>query len=441
MTRSSGPSVQSTSWPRAPFVFAGGLILAAGVASWTDSALVRLSLGQGQIDLASTTIVVPDKAPLTDREIAAARAAWRYIEGNTQAGTGLVNSVDGFASTTLWDQGSYILSLVAAARLGLVDTAELDRRAVAFIDGLTRLELYDGRLPNKVYDTQTLRMVDYANTEVVGGIGWSALDIARLLMGLRVLEKHYPQHGPAIRTALGDWDLAAMADRGELMGAEAHADGPRMVQEGRIGYEQYGARAAALWGLDVLRAMSADRIIEWARVDGVDVPRDARRAAGFGAITPTVSEPYMLLALELGFDAESATLAQAVLQAQERRFEETGHITMVSEDHLDEAPHFAYAGVIANGRPWGVVTEAGTFHDDMRTQSVKASFAWDAIAGSAYTRQAREAVIDLADPERGFPAGIYESDGRVNEIYTLNTNAIILEALHFQVFGPLWSVR
>lgn len=146
----------------------------------------------------------------------------------------------------------------------------------------------------------------------------------------------------------------------------------------------------------------------------------------------------MLTGLEIGFDAESATLARAVLNVQEERYEDTGHITMVSEDHIDQAPHLLYASVFANGRPWGVVTEDGTFHPELRTQSTKASFAWHALMPSDYTMLARNAVIDTADPVKGFPAGIYEASGEINEIYTLNTNAIILQALHYQQFGPLW---
>lgn len=428
--------------PRAPAVFAAGLLAAAGLATVLDGAAIAVSRAfQGEVDLLTD---VPDLAahvPLDVQERAAAQMAWGYIAQNTRDETGFVDAVADFPSATLWDQGSYLLGLVSAQRLGLVGPDEFDARVQRFLVSLGRLALFEDALPNKVYDTRTLAMVDYANQEVPGGIGWSALDIARLLMGLRVIEKHFPHHGPEIRQVLAGWDLAAMAQRGELIGVTREAEGPsERLQEGRIGYEQYGARAAALWGLDVVRAMSAERVVAWREIEGVEVPTDLRRAASFGAITPVLSEPYLLLALELGLDAENAVLAHRVYAAQEERFERTGLVTMVSEDHLDAAPHFAYSSVVSNGRPWAVVAEDGSFYDEMRTQSTKASFGWDAVFGTEYTALALERVIDLGSAE-GFPAGIYEATGDVNEALTLNTNAIILQALHFKEFGPLWSVR
>ncbi|MEM1303102.1 MAG: DUF3131 domain-containing protein, partial [Pseudomonadota bacterium] len=372
-------------------------------------------------------------------DAAAARAAWTYLDQNVQPDTGFVNSVDGYPSTTLWDQGSYLLGLVSAQRLGLVTEGEFETRLSQLLNSLETLPLFDGRLPNKAYNTATLAMVNYANEDAPGGIGWSALDIARFLMALRVIEKHYPHHGHQIRTVLAGWDLSAMAAQGELWGSELDgAGGYTRVQEGRIGYEQYAARAAALWGLDVMRAVSAERVVAWQEVQGQQIPTDLRRARSFGAITPVLSEPYMLIGLEFGFDAESATLAQSVLAAQEQRHQDTGHITMVSEDHIDQAPYFLYASVFANGQAWGVVTEHGDFHPELRTQSTKASFAWHALWPTDYTQLARDAVINTAHPDKGFPAGLYEATGEVNEIYTLNTNAIILQALHYQRFGPLW---
>ncbi|WP_147125280.1 DUF3131 domain-containing protein [Shimia ponticola] len=426
--------------PRGPIVFVAGLLLSASLALFFDDALARLSFQN------STLIPLDGEEPLagpsqefSHADMIAAQTAWTYLAANTHPETGFVNSVDGYPSTTMWDQGSYLLGLVSAVRLGLVSEEAFEARITKLLKALESLPLFDGRLPNKAYNTQTLAMVNYGNQDVDGGIGWSALDMGRFLMALRVVEKHYPHHGQQIRAILTSWDLTAMAAQGELWGSELDGNGGYVrVQEGRIGYEQYAARAAALWGLDVLRAASAERVVSWTEVQGQQVPTDLRRARSFGAITPVLSEPYVLIGLEFGFDAESATLARSILSAQERRHQETGLVTMVSEDHIDQAPHFLYASVFANGRPWGVVTEDGTFHDDLRTQSTKASFAWHALMPSDYTAMARERVMATADPDKGFPAGLYETDGTINEIYTLNTNAIVLQALHYQKFGPLW---
>ena len=73
----------------------------------------------------------------------------------------------------------------------------------------------------------------------------------------------------------------------------------------------YGARAAALWGLDTIPAMSATRIVEWQDVNGTPIPTDRRTARAFGAITPVLSEPFMMLGLELGLEVLAVVLLVA----------------------------------------------------------------------------------------------------------------------------------
>lgn len=428
---------------RSSLLFVAGLCLAAGSAVAVDGGWkYQMRSGQLALDL-SQPEVLPLQAPraLTKADRAAAERAWRYIEANTRPETGWVDSVAGYPSTTLWDQGSHLLALVAAERLGIIDAGDFGARVDRLLSGFERLPLYDGKLPNKAYDTRSLQMVDYANQPTPEGIGWSALDVARMLMAFRALEKLDPVHGTRIRDLLARWDLPAMAMEGELWGAKTEEGEVRYKQEGRLGYEQYGARAAALWGLDVLQATSARRALDWVEVAGVEVPADLRRADVFRAITPILSEPYMLQGLELGLDSETKLMAERVYLAQEARHRETGLATMVSEDHINQAPYFLYASVYANGAPWAVVTEKGEEHPELRTLSVKATFAWDALYATDYTAMLRERIEGIGEADKGWPAGIYEADGALNDIYTLNTNAIVLEAVHYMAHGPLWAIR
>lgn len=428
---------------RSSLIFILGLALAAVLAVAIDGGWrYQMRAGTLSLDLSDTgALELRAPAPLTEANRAAAQRAWTYFDRYTQDETGLVNSVGDFPSTTLWDQGSYVFALVAAARLGIIGPGEFDTRVDRLLNSFDQLPLFDGRLPNKAYDTRTLAMVDYENTPVPDGLGWSALDIARMLMAFRALEKHFPDRGMRVRAVIARWDLSAMAFEGELWGAERIEGEIHYHQEGRIGYEQYGARAAAMWGMDVSQAISARRALGWTDVQGVEVPMDLRRAVAFGAITPILSEPYMLLAIELGLDSETRLLADKVFRAQQQRFSETGVLTMVSEDHINQSPHFLYNSVFSNGTPWAVVTENGTFHPELRTLSVKAAIAWDAIYGNDYTQLLRNQIEGIGDISRGWPAGIYEADGTVNDIYTLNTNGVVLEAIHHTVYGPLWQTR
>lgn len=421
--------------------FVLAFLAAAGIAVSLDGVSTALARSiERPIPYATENFQLAEKQPLDVRDQRAARIAWDFIENNTDPHTGWVSSVDGFPSSTLWDQGSYIFALVSAMRLGVIERDEFDHRFQTFVTALARVELIDASLPNKVYNTQTLRMTDYADTLTPDGIGWSALDIARLLLALRTVERFAPQFGPDIRTVLSSWDFDKMTQNGQLIGTTRDGADLMALQEGRIGYEQYGARAAGLWGMDVVRAMSAIPVLNWRTIAGVEVPVDARTAARFGTVTPVLSEPYILMGLELGFDAESRLMADRVFEAQQARYLAEGTVTFVSEDHVDVAPHFVYSSVFSNGADWAVVDIDGRRHDDLRTQSAKATYAWDALFDTEYTNAGLDRIQHLARDGQGWMAGVYESTGNWNTSLSLNTNAVILEALHFKQFGPLWNV-
>lgn len=389
-------------------------------------------------DLRATRLSQPGRG-LEESDLQHAHTAWRYFEQNYQPATGLVDSVAGFPAATLWDQGSYLLGLVAARGLGLVPKQDFEDRTTRLLNSLEQLRLFENTLPNKVYNTLDLAMVDYENIPQSDGIGWSALDVARMLSALRVLELHHPQHGPQIRRVLARWNLSAMAEHGRLYGMQREEGVNERLQEGRIGYEQYAARSAAMWGLDVLVAGTAQPILQWRDQAGLDIPTDRRLAARFEAQTAVGSEAFFLQALEMGFTEESALLADRVFSAQQRRFERTGQLTMVSETNIDQAPHFLYNGIFGNGQDWAVLTEQGVHHEELRTVSLKAAFAWNAIYDDPYSRTVLKHLLPTAT-EFGWPSGTYESDGRINEIYTANTNAVVLQALYFKSYGPLMQL-
>ena len=60
----------------------------------------------------------------------AARIAWTYFRNNTDPTTGLAGSVDGYPSTTMWETASYLVTIISAERLGIIDRAEADRKSV-----------------------------------------------------------------------------------------------------------------------------------------------------------------------------------------------------------------------------------------------------------------------------------------------------------------------
>jgi hypothetical protein len=424
---------------RGQITFLAGLIAACGIAMYLDrgsaagAAAGAVSAVHGQRSVPS-----PAGRPLSPGERESARIAWKYFENNTQT-SGLVNSVDRYRSTTMWECGSAILAIVSAERVGVIGPGELDRRLTALLRTLAALPLFELTLPNKSYDTASLQMVTYDNRRSPRGIGWSAIDIARLVLALKIVAWNYPQHAAECAAVIRRWDLRHMLGDGVLHGARVENGMTEYPQEGRLGYEQYAARALLLDGRDTGDALNPSSWLRYVGVDGVEVPVDRRTASSYGAYNYVVSEPYVLEGLELGWNHASGSLAYSVFTAQQQRYERTGVLTAVTEDHIDRAPYFVYNTVYAEGKAWNAITDRGDDASAFRTLSVKAAFGWNALYGTGYTSLLERRAGVLFDPERGFYAGLYERTGQPNKAVTCNTNAVILESLAYRSSGPLLS--
>ncbi|MEP2892101.1 DUF3131 domain-containing protein [Tateyamaria sp.] len=385
-------------------------------------------------DITPLPLAVTGASSETDLEYA--RVAWRYFQNNTNPNTGLVNSTDNYPSTTMWETGSYFVATISAERLDIIERTEATARIGQALETLQEMRLFDEILPNKAYDVRTGDLVNYANEPVERGLGWSALDIARMVGALGHVEANYPELALDTSSLMERWSLSSMVEDGQLIGANMIDGNLRRDQEGRVGYEQYAAKAMMLFGFDMYRAYDAENHLMVRDVEGHAIPVDTRLHRN---ITPafTVSEPYLFDGLEFGFDARSHRFATSIYAAQEARFRETGILTAVSESHINVAPYFIYSSVWGGGAPWAVMTFSGDRMDSRRTVTTKVAFAWDALFGTQYTRELLTAIAPLGDAERGWPEGIYEIDGTTNTSVTVNTNAVVLAALAFRAHGPL----
>jgi hypothetical protein len=387
---------------------------------------------------AALLVATASTAAPNDADLEAARIAWRYFERNTDGATGLVSSVEGFPSTTTWDLGSSIFAMLAARQLGVIDAAELDRRLSAVLRTLEKMPFFRGTLPNKAYDARTARMTDYSNAPAPDGIGFSAVDLGRLVSALVLAGDLEPGARNRIERALERWNTCALVGGGEMYGVHRDATGtPRRLQEGRLGYEQYAGKALALLGLDTSRARSYGRHLAEQTVLDVKVPHDARDRRRFGAVDALVTEPWALDGLEFGLGEGGAPLAARVFEVQKRRWERTGTVTALSEEHVDRAPWFVYDGIVANGVAWRTVDPEGKDVAGLRSLSTKAAFAMGALRPTdPYAPVLRRAVSGANDPERGWFAGVYET-GPTNRALTANTNGVILESVLYERRGPL----
>ncbi|AFY39811.1 hypothetical protein Lepto7376_3631 [[Leptolyngbya] sp. PCC 7376] len=377
------------------------------------------------------------QSPLTQKEQVYATAAWQYFVNNYQSETGFTNAADQFPSGTLWDQGNYLMALNAVRWFGMIDQATFDVQLNQFLNTLGELPLVDNALPNKVYNSATAEMVDYGNQPTTEGIGWSALDLGRLLTSLHIIRSCHPQYEDWISGIISSWQLPRSIKDGQLYGAAITEDGSiTLLQEGRLGYEEYAARGYELWGFQVEEAIALEPM-EMVTISGIEIPVDSRDYESTNANNYVVSESYILEAIEFGWDETMAQHAESLFQAQENRYQETGFLTAVSEDNIDQAPHFLYSTLFANGEPWAVITEDNEPYPQLRTLSTKAAFGWYYLfPKKTYSLELIKATQNLQDPNGdGFYAGIYEETGNINTILTGNTNGLILEILYYKALG------
>lgn len=388
---------------------------------------------------------------LNEREMRAAEMAWHYFELYTQEETGLANSVGNYPSTTMWDTASYMAGLVSAYELCLIEKPEFDSRVSKLLGTLLNLQLFRKEMPNKVYHTQTAERVDYTNKP--GEIGFSALDMGRLLVWLRIIKNRYSHHGNSIDAVMLKWDFSNIIDdEGLLWGALIDKDTGETVyaQEGRLGYEEYAAKGFALWGYRPLLAHRAEPFLT-AAIFGVQVPYDGRDPRIFHSQNYVVTESYLQDGLELGFDLPHddttpdwihsdgwrAEFADRIYQVQENRWRSTGFMTARSEHNVAGPPYFTYDTIFSDGYPWNTVTPRGDYVPEHAAVATKAALGLWALWDTPYTDVLYEAMIELYNPERGMYEGLYETGSGRIDVYTANNNGIVLSAFLHKVQGTI----
>ncbi len=435
-------------YARHHLAFILGLLLAVGIA-WTAERHMPRPI-QAWIDNFSEVLHVEDEQPplraapreLTDMEKYWARTAWKYFQNNYQKETGMINSVDGYPSTTLWDLGSYLMGALAARELGIIKEDELNWRVGTLLDSLAKIPLVHGYLPNKAYNTQTLEMTDYNNQPTATGVGWSAIDIARFGVPMQIIVWRHPQLAGKVKAVINRWSFEKLVKNGQLYtGSVNKHGGLDYYQEGRFGYEQYAAKALMFMGLDVTKAARYDVGVAVLPVEGQPVAYDARLPRGHkGTHNAVLSEPYILEGVEFGFNAITLPLARSLLLAQQNRYARTGILTAVSEDHIDQKPWFVYYSVLNDLEPWAAFDP--DYHDAsaFRCLSTKAAMGWGELFEGDYAQTLRNNVKDLLNEERGWYSGRYEASGKINTAITSNTNGVILEILAYQAKGPLLTL-
>ena len=361
----------------------------------------------------------------------AAVIAWRQFERLWVPESGLAKATFDYDKLTTWDIGSVLAALYSARVLGFLNDIEYRERVCRTLETLEGMPLFQDSVFHKLYDARTGAMVDRNGRRTDRGYAWSATDLGRFLLWLRIVGASDSSLTDLTARIARRMKLDRVIAGGYMHGEDATPGRRRYhFQEGRIGYEQYAARGFAVWGHDVALAADINTNSQPVTVYGVELPRDAR---GLDRLT---SEPFVLLGLEVGWNAEEAKVARALLEVQEARFRRTGIMTIVSEDAVGIEPHyFYYYCIYCSGRPFVIeISEPGRRLNSPRWQSTKATFAWHALLPGDYTARA-VARIQRARASVGWSSGVMERSNAATRSYDINTAAVILEAAAYHRLG------
>lgn len=379
------------------------------------------------------------RSSLCHGDIDVARTAWKYFENNYNPETGLVNAVDNYPSTTMWDTGSALAATITANDLGFIDEREFDQRIMGMFKTLSSIELFNGEAPNKVYNTNTKQMVDYGNQPTDAGIGVSILDLARLASWLNTLNCMHPQYHSMINATLSRWDYSRLFKDGSMYGMAREGEEIQVLQEGRLGYEQYAAKIFEELGFDLPVASSYENEFRTnTDILGVSIAHDTRDPRILGANNYVVTESYAMDAMELGLDDQNLPLLRNIYNVQKKRWEDTGIVTAISEDNIDQEPWFLYNSIFNAGLAWQTTNSSNTRFDHLKTTSVKAALSMALLfPEDEYSQVLTNAVQHAYDPERGWYSGIYENGSGYNTAITANTNGVIMSSFLYKKYGPL----
>lgn len=388
---------------------------------------------------------------LTEEEMRWAKIAWKYFDNNYNYSTGLVNSADRYNSASMWNVAETLAGFMAAYELGIIGPDQFDYRVSKLLCFLSNIRLFDRKVPNILYNTKTGEMVNYSNE--TGAIGWSSKDLGRLLIWLKIIRERYPQYGEYIDKIVLRWNYCDIIDdKGVIYSGYKTTDSIKIVNDARLGFEEYSARGFQSWGFYTGMASRFDPYLSIC-IYNKRILYDGRDSRMYGGRNSVVSLPYLLDGLEfrwknagcrdqydyIWIDPRMRAQARNVYLVQESRYRQDKILTARTDHLLSAEPYFVYDGVFSDGYKWNTVSNSGKFYPDNALVATQAAFGFWALWDNDYTDHLIEAVKFLNDPQRGWYEGRHEMTGCYETTISLSTNAMILECLLYRQMGKIYK--
>ncbi len=363
---------------------------------------------------------------LTRNEKLLAKKAQFYFERNRRDKTALWDSVQGYSHTTMWDIASGIAATLALEALELRDHRQTRHELEQVLTTLQHLPLFNGDLPNREYSTKTAKPSGRLSNTSSNGNGWSALDIGRLLIWLKILVQQHPELEAQVQELIDSWNIERITHNGTLFGVNLYKGREHYRQEGRNGYLQYASEGFKLFDFEV-PLDELEQHLQYVSINGVDIEIDTRN------VPFLTTDPYVLSGLEYGIDP-SWNQIEAVFLIHKKQSLKTKKLYSFSEDAMNKNPWFAYNNLYYYGKPWTSVSPSGKVIENQQIFSYKVAFGMGVIFDDAFSQKLYTKVIEDSVNYRAIPTGIY-ADGGSNSAFNINTNSLILVALWYKKRG------
>lgn len=364
-----------------------------------------------------------------------ASLAWQYFDWGMKNFDGIAPGTSwmeagkqqGYPFATMWDIASTIMACISAKRIGIINEAEVEARCRRIVEFLGEQSFrYAGvKLPpaeRRLAKQQGERQ------------GFDSADTGRLLIALKVLDI---ETGGilGIDKLIGSWDFRKILVDGEMNLISARG---RRVPVHTNSYANYVSKGYRLWGYEtkpVFGAQDPSRSMD----DAVAALDDM---ASRGRIA---TEPHLTEEIEVGGSPHGRLATDILLDAQSKRYQDTGTLTAVSEGPVAYPPYFTYQGYQITPGGGDFVVDAplkkqagqtAKRQEELRMVNSKASFLWYACRPGSYSERLVAHVREKGKlPGIGFASGVGELSQSATGIGDVNTNGIILEAIAFIMAG------
>ncbi|MEM7294671.1 MAG: DUF3131 domain-containing protein, partial [Pseudomonadota bacterium] len=291
---------------------------------------------------------------------------------------------------------------------------------------LSQIPLYIDAIPNRRYDTEGGRMVSLRSQTSNHGSGWSAVDIGRALIWLKIVAHWHPEFERRIQSIVDNWSLELVFEDGKLRDRWDTGQKTSTGASKGFGYEQYAGVGFYIWGKgspEIYFQNDVQRVL----VEGINLQHSSRQP------NRLVSDPFFLALLEFGgLDDSFNRLANGIYAAHIQRWKEFEIVSAFAEETIDAAPWKLF-NTIYDGEQnaaWQCRGIDRKLNERCVSISTKLSFMWWALYDDEFSTDLQGITGALTHPKFGFFNGLYD-DGEVNSSLSVDTAAMVLEALYY----------